>query len=74
VQQARCTLSVQRELQVLALPRLLVKTDSFLFFQSQDFINMKKESFSGEVIDSVIFPFYLLLHKLHKTTHPSAHS
>jgi len=31
---------------------------------------MKKKTFSGEVQDSVIFPFYFLLHKLHKPIHP----
>ena len=33
------------------------------FFPCNHIINMKKKSFSGEVIDSVIFPFNFLLHK-----------
>jgi hypothetical protein len=33
-------------------------------------MNIKKKSFSGEVKDSVIFPFYFLLNKLHKPTPP----
>jgi hypothetical protein len=33
-------------------------------------INIKKKSFSGEVKDSVIFPFFFLLHKRAKHIHP----
>jgi hypothetical protein len=43
----------------------------FLFFASQSHQKYKKNSFSGEVKDSVIFPFYFLLHKLHKPIPPS---
>jgi len=43
----------------------------FSFFSScKDFINIKKRLFSGEVKDSVIFPFLFLVHKLHKPIHP----
>jgi hypothetical protein len=53
----------------------------FLFSPHNHIINIKKMfSFSGIVKDCVIFPFYFLLHKLHKpmppplalspTTHP----
>ena len=35
----------------------------FLFFPCNHIINIKKKSFSGEAKDSVIFPFYFLLHK-----------
>jgi len=36
-------------------------------FPCNHIINIKKKSFSGEVKDSVIFPFYFLLHKRAKT-------
>ena len=42
----------------------------FLFFPCNHIINIKKNSFSGEVIDSVTFPFCFLLHKLHKPMSP----
>jgi hypothetical protein len=42
----------------------------FLFFPCNQIINIKKKSFSGEAKDSVIFPFYFLLHKRAKPIHP----
>ena len=43
------------------------------FFPCNHFINIKnkKNSFIGEVKDSVIFAFYFLLHKLHKRAKPT---
>jgi hypothetical protein len=35
----------------------------FLFFPCNHIINIKKKSFSGEAKDSVIFSFFILLHK-----------
>jgi hypothetical protein len=52
------------------LLRSVVNSGAFLKnFPCNHIITIKKKfSFSGEVKDSVIFPFYFLLHKLHKPT------
>jgi hypothetical protein len=42
----------------------------FLFFPCNHIINIKKKSFSGEAKDSVIFSFYIFLHKRAKPIHP----
>jgi hypothetical protein len=43
----------------------------FVFFPCNHIIN-KKKTISGEAKDSVIFPFYFLLHKRAKPIHPHA--
>ena len=49
--------------------RWVVISRAFLFFfPCNHIINIKKNSFSGEVKDSVLFPFYFWLHK-HITTY-----
>jgi hypothetical protein len=57
---------------------VVVSRAFFLFSPGNHIINIKKNSFSGEVKDSVIFLFFFLLHKRAKPilppyTHPSAH-
>jgi len=49
--------------------REVISRAFFLFFPCNHIINIKKKSFSGEVKDSVTFPFSFLLHKLHKPIH-----
>jgi len=53
---------------------VVVESEPFsLFFQSKDFINNDvniKNSFSGEVKDSVIFPPFFKFQKRHKTMLP----
>ena len=45
---------------------------SVFFFASQSHHKYKKNSFSGEEVkDSVFFPFYFLLHELHKPIKPT---
>jgi hypothetical protein len=41
-----------------------------LFFPCNHIINIKNKSFSGEAKDSVIFSFFILLHKRAKPIHP----
>jgi hypothetical protein len=55
----------------LACPLLVVTSRAFfLFFPCNHIKNIIKNSFSGEVKGSVIFPFHFLLHKRAKPIHP----
>jgi hypothetical protein len=63
---------------VLQDPTVVISRARFLFLLHNHIINIKKKSFSGEVKDSVMFPFYFLLHKRDNPAsppyiHPSAH-